>query len=158
MVPGLEKQGLDVLNPKVFTHEAFRALARKRRDQVKVFLMDKGALDSFGNAYADEACFAAGLHPKTMMKSLNDADLDVLHDAMVKVLTSARDEIAARKPSLDEKIRDFVQVRNRHGEPCPRCGTTIRRAGVHGHDAFFCPSCQPETRKTSIVDWRKTGR
>jgi formamidopyrimidine-DNA glycosylase len=46
-------------------------------------------------------------------------------------------------------------VRNRHGAPCPRCGTKIRKAGVHGHDAFFCPACQPETRKTGIVDWRE---
>jgi formamidopyrimidine-DNA glycosylase len=66
LVPGMPKIGLDVLDKKVFTKAAFRALAKKRRDQVKVFLMDKTALDSFGNAYADETLFAAGLHPKTM--------------------------------------------------------------------------------------------
>src|SRR5688572_21543387 len=53
-VPGLAKIGLDVLDKKVFTREAFRALAAKRRDQVKIFLMDKSALDAMGNAYADE--------------------------------------------------------------------------------------------------------
>ena len=57
LVPGMTKLGLDVLDRKLFTKAAFRALARKRRDQVKVFLMDKSALDSFGNAYADETLF-----------------------------------------------------------------------------------------------------
>ncbi len=49
-------------------------------------------------------------------------------------------------------------VRNRHGAPCPRCGGKIRKAGIHGHDAFFCPTCQPETRKSGIVDWRELDK
>jgi formamidopyrimidine-DNA glycosylase len=157
-VPGLANIGIDVLDPKAFTRARFREIARKRRDQSKVFLMDKTALDELGNAYADEVLFEAKIHPKTMMKALSDAEVDALHDAIVKVLSEARATIAKRKPAIDEKLRDFLKVRNRHGEPCPRCGAKIRRAGVHGHDAFFCPLCQPETRKTGIVDWRELGR
>jgi formamidopyrimidine-DNA glycosylase len=154
-VPGLERIGVDVLDAKKFTKPWFRGIAKQRRDQVKVFLMDKAVLDAMGNAYADEVLFEAGIHPKTMVRKLPDADLDKLHAAIVKVLTHARDEIARRKPATDEKLRDFLQVRNKHGAPCPRCGGKIRKAGVHGHDAFFCPDCQPETRKTAIVDWKK---
>jgi formamidopyrimidine-DNA glycosylase len=154
-VPGLADIGVDVLDRKRFTKKAFRTLARTRRDQAKVFLMDKTALDAFGNAYADETLFEAQVHPKTWVRSLGDEDLDRLHDAIVRVLTRARDTIVERKPPLDVKLRDFLNVRNREGEPCPRCGTKIRKAGVHGHDAFFCPHCQPETRRSGIVDWRK---
>lgn len=154
-VPGLEHIGVDVLDAKKFTRKVFRGIARQRRDQVKVFLMDKTALDAMGNAYADEVLFAAGIHPKTMVKKLSDEDLDRLHDAIVDVLGAARAEIAKRKPPIDEKLRDFLKVRNKHGAPCPRCGGKIRKAGVHGHDAFFCPDCQPETRKSAIVDWKK---
>ena len=154
-VPGLAEIGVDVLDPAVFTRERFVSLARHRRDQLKVFLMDKRALDALGNAYADEVLFEARLHPKTLVRSLSPDELDRLHDAIVKVLTDARDEIARRQPPLDEKLRDFLRVRNRHGELCPRCGATIRRAGVHGHDAFFCPDCQVANRKTGIVDWRR---
>ena len=71
------------------------------------------------------------------------------------MIGSATKTIAKRKPALDEKLRDFLKVRGRRGEPCPRCGTTIRSAGVHGHDAEFCPSCQQDARGSSIVDWRK---
>jgi formamidopyrimidine-DNA glycosylase len=153
LVPGLEKIGIDVLS-KAFTPEALAALAKKRRDQVRVFLMDKSALDAFGNAYADEALWEAQIHPKTMVNKLTPEDLLRLHAGIVTVMQNAVDTVKARKPPIDEKLRDFLKVRNRHGDKCPRCGDTIRRAGVHGHDTFFCPTCQPETRKTGIVSWR----
>jgi formamidopyrimidine-DNA glycosylase len=157
-VPGLEHVGVDVLDAKSFTRAAFRALAKTRRDQVKVFLMDKSALDAMGNAYADEALFEARIHPKTFVRSLSAEETDRLHDSIVTVLAEASAEVARRAPPLDEKVRDFLKVRNRHGKPCPRCGSTIRKAGVHGHDAFFCPTCQPDERGSAIVDFRATTR
>jgi formamidopyrimidine-DNA glycosylase len=93
-----------------------------------------------------------------MVRSLADGDLDRLHDAIVKVLGHARQVIRDRKPALHEKIRDFLQVRGRQGEPCPRCGAKLRRAGVHGHDAIFCPECQPDGRRSAIVDWRNAPK
>jgi formamidopyrimidine-DNA glycosylase len=157
-VPGLEHVGVDVLDAKTFTRAAFRALARSRRDQVKVFLMDKSALDALGNAYADEALFEAKIHPKTFVRSLSELAIDRLHDAIVTVIEEASAEVARRAPPLDEKVRDFLKVRNRHGKPCPRCGGAIRKAGVHGHDAFFCPTCQPDERGSAIVDFRALRR
>jgi len=157
-VPGLAQMGIDVLDEKVFTPKAFFALAKKRRDQVKVFLMDKSALDSMGNAYADEVLFEAGIHPKAMVRSLSDEHLSRLRTAIVKVLSHARDEIRRRKPATHEKVRDFLKVRGRAGEPCVRCEGKLRRAGVRGHDAIFCPSCQPDARSSAIVDWRKVAR
>lgn len=153
-LPGLPKVGIDVLSA-VFTKAAFRALAKKRRDQVKLFLLDKGALDSFGNAYADETLHAAKIHPKTRVNELQPADLDRLHDAMVATLSHARDHIAAAKPPIDKKLRDFLSVRNRKGEACPVCADAIRTTGVRGYDAFFCPTCQPDVKGRGFVDWRK---
>jgi formamidopyrimidine-DNA glycosylase len=154
-VPGLAQIGVDCLDPKKFTRTAFRALAAKRRDQAKVFLLDKAALDSLGNAYADEALFEARIHPKAWVKRLSPEQVDALHDAIVTVLGRARDTIRAREPPIDEKLRDFLSVRGRAGEACVRCGTKLRKAGVHGHDAVFCPTCQPDDRGSSLVDWRK---
>ena len=156
--PGLQTVGLDVLDPEVFTLERFRALCKKRRDQVRVFIMDKTALDSFGNAYADEVLFAAGIHPKTWTRQLDADDQKRLHRAMVDVLTAAAEEIRRRQPPLKQKLRDFLEVRGKAGEPCPRCGAKLRKAGVRGYDAHFCPDCQPERRKSAIVDWRKIKR
>src|SRR5205085_10347176 len=135
--------GLDVLDPRAFSREAFRELAGRRRDQAKVFLMDKAALDSLGNAYADEVLWEARIHPKTRVRALAAEEVDRLHDAIARVLGEARGEIARRGPALDEKVRDFLKVRGRPGEPCPRCGAKIRPAAVLAHDALFCPACPP---------------
>lgn len=155
-VPGLGAVGVDVLGP-AFGVEVLGALLRRRSDQLKTFLLDKSAVDSFGNAYADEALWAAGLHPKARCRSLGPAEVARLHAAMVATLTEATAEVAARRPALDEKVRDFLHIRNRKGQPCPRCGAPVRVAGVNGHDAFFCAVCQPDPTGRSLVDWRRLG-
>ena len=154
--PGLSEIGIDVLGPE-FTRERFRALCKKRTDQAKNFLLDKSALDAMGNAYADEVLWAARIHPKARVAWLDVASMDRLHGAIREVLTEARDEVARRAGPIEDKVRDFLKVRNRKGEPCPRCGAPIRVAGVNGHDAFFCATCQPDEQGRGFVGWRKGG-
>ena len=153
-IPGMQTGGIDILSPE-FTRERFVSLLKRRRDQVRVFLLDKKALDSLGNAYADEVLFAAGLHPKTFCRSLSHEDGVRLHDAIVAVMTGAALEVAKRDLGPEVKVRDFLSVRRK--EVCPRCGSKIRKAGVRGMDAFFCPRCQPATR-AGFVDWTRTGK
>ena len=152
-IPVYGQLGADVMSP-AFTREAFGAILRKRRDQTRMFLMDKRALASIGNAYADEILFAAGIHPKTFCNKLSPAEADTLYAAIPSVLRHAVDEIARRDPPIDEKLRDFLSVRGRDGKPCPRCGTKIRAVRVGDGDACFCPKCQPTERKL-FVDWSK---
>ncbi|TNE92363.1 MAG: endonuclease VIII [Deltaproteobacteria bacterium] len=157
-IPGLGTLGLDALDPDVFTLDAFSARIRKRRDQVRLFLMDKSEVDALGNAYADEVLFEAKVHPKTRCNKLSDAQVEALHRAVPAVLAGAAAELEARQPPLDEKLRDFLKVRNRKGEPCPRCGARIRVAGVRGYDSFFCGSCQRDGGSSGLIDWSRVGR
>lgn len=153
-IPGLQSGGIDILS-REFTAERFVSLLKRRRDQVRVFLLDKKALDSIGNAYADEILFEAGIHPKTFCRSIpHDAALR-LHAAITKVMREAAAEVAARDERIEVKVRDFLKVRLK--QICPRCGAKIRTAGVRGMDAYFCPRCQPATR-AGFVDWTKTGK
>ena len=154
IIPGFDPIGVDVLS-KAFTVPVLAKLVKKRRDQVKVFLKDKKALDALGNAYADEVLWKAGIHPKIRCNKLTPDQVKALHGAIVSVLTEARDIVRERGEPIDVKVRDFLRVRNRKGEACPTCGTTIRAAGVHGHDAFFCPSCQPDATGRGFVDWSR---
>jgi len=152
-IPIYGQLGADVLSP-AFTREAFGALIARRRDQVRAFLMDKRALASIGNAYADEILFAAGLHPKTFCSKLAPAEVDALHAAIGRVLTDAIAEIRKRDEPIEVKVRDFLKVRGRDGKPCVVCGTTIRAVRVGDGDACFCPHCQRETRKL-FVNWTR---
>jgi len=153
-IPGMQGGGLDILSPQ-FTAERFVSLLKRRRDQVRVFLLDKAALDSLGNAYADEVLYEAGIHPKTWCRSLTHEEAVRLHKAIVDVMRAAAAEVARRGEPIEVKVRDFLKVRLK--EECPRCGSKIRKAGVRGMDAYFCPRCQPATR-AGLVDWTKTGR
>jgi formamidopyrimidine-DNA glycosylase len=152
-VPQLGILGVEVFS-EAFTLETFRKLASRRRDQVRQFLMDKSALASIGNAYADEILFAARLHPKTFMSKLSADELDRLYHAIGEVLARAVEEITRRDQPIDVKIRDFLAVRGRAGQACPACGTTLRAVRVGDGDACFCPQCQPATRPL-FLDWRK---
>ncbi|MCO4745525.1 MAG: endonuclease VIII [Proteobacteria bacterium] len=154
-IPGLQQLGLDPLDPATYTLEAFTKRIRKHRNQVRLFLMDKSQIDALGNAYADEVLFAAKLHPKLRCNKLTTAQIASLHAAVRDVLTSALQTLEERQPALDIKLRDFLKVRNRKGEPCPVCETSIRVAGVRGYDSFFCPSCQPSGGGGGLVDWSK---
>jgi len=150
-IPVYGELGPDLLSP-AFTRAAFDAAIAKRRDQTRAFLMDKRALASLGNAYADEILFAAKIHPKTFCPKLTPADADALHAAIPRVLGEAIEEIRRRDQPIDVKVRDFLAVRGRDGKPCRVCGTTIRAVRVGDGDACFCPRCQPETRKL-FVSW-----
>lgn len=152
-IPGLRDLGMEVLSP-AFTPERFRSLAAGRREQVRQFLLDKTALASIGNAYADEILFVARLHPKTFCNKLNTDDVARLFAAIRNTLAWAIREIEARDETIETKVRDFLRVRGRAGQPCLVCGTVIRRVRVGRDDACFCPTCQPATRKL-FVDFSK---
>jgi formamidopyrimidine-DNA glycosylase len=140
-IPGFLTQGLDLLS-EGFSLAAFRRLAAGRRQQVRVFLMDQSALSAIGNAYADEILFAARLHPKTGCHQLSGEEVQRLYGSIREVLAWGSQQVEAAGEPLEVKVRGHLKVHGRRSEPCPVCGTPIRRAGVLGHDAFFCPRCQ----------------
>lgn len=152
-IPKYLNQGVDILSPE-FTAELLERLMGRSRKQVRVFIMDQTVLSSIGNAYADEILFHAGLHPKTVCSKLSAADRNRLYESIRNVMTWGIEEVARAQAPLYEKVRGHMKVRNRKGEPCPRCGGTIRRESVLGHDTFYCPVCQPPTR-SGFIDWSK---
>jgi len=153
-VPGYLAQGADILSPD-FTLDAFRSIAHAHsRKQVRSFINDHQALSAIGNAYADEVLFEARIHPKTLVARLSAEEIRTLYGAILSVMAWGIRSVREAGQPIHVKVRDHMRVRNRKGDPCPRCGTTIRREGVRGYDVFFCPTCQQPTRKV-FVDWRR---
>ncbi len=152
-IPRFETQGIDILSPG-FTFELFQELARKHsRKQVRVFINDHTIFSAIGNAYADEILFEARIHPKTFVARLTEEDRKRLFAAIGDIMRWGIREVQGAGAPIQVKVREHMRVRNRKGEPCPRCGTTIRREGVRGYDVFFCPRCQPVSRAL-FIDWR----
>lgn len=131
--------GIDALDPELDA-AAFRELAEGRRGQVKCWLMDQATLAGIGNVYSDEILFHAGIHPRTPLQGLGEADLDRLHGQLRAVLKAAID--AQVQPGA--MPADFlVPLREVADAACPRCGTPLAKVKACGRTAQYCPRCQP---------------
>lgn len=145
-VPQLGDQGADA-GALAWTADEFARRARSTRRELRNLLMDDAFIAGIGNAYADEILWAARLHPKRRVGSLDEGELDRLRGALRATLERATGIVEAELPAaLGTKVRTHLNVRGRAGEPCPRCATTIVRTR-HGLDEMYlCPRCQPPPR------------
>lgn len=126
----------------------FAAPFKRRKARIKALLLDQTAIAGIGNIYADEMLFDAGIHPKKTASLLSRAAVARLHASMRKILTQA---IADGGSTLQDfrdadgregSYQDSHKVYGRAGEPCPACGSAIRRIIVAGRSTHFCPECQ----------------
>ncbi|MGI8845429.1 MAG: bifunctional DNA-formamidopyrimidine glycosylase/DNA-(apurinic or apyrimidinic site) lyase [Thermoleophilaceae bacterium] len=144
--------GVEPLGPN-FTADALRALATGREAPVKAFLLNQERIAGVGNIYADEALFAARIHPLRPVGTLKRPQIAALRDAVVAALEAGID---ARGATIDDfrhadgalgSFQDRFAVHRREGEPCPRCYTTIRKIRAAGRGTYLCPTCQPAPRR-----------
>jgi formamidopyrimidine-DNA glycosylase len=147
--------GVEPLSPD-FTADALRALARGRRQPVKAFLLTQERVAGVGNIYADEALFRARIHPLRPVGTLKRPQVEALREAVVETLEAGID---AKGASIDDyrhvdgaqgSFQDRFLVHTREGEPCPRCGTTIRKLRAAGRGTYVCPRCQPRPRRRRV--------
>ncbi len=143
--------GIEPLTPS-FTASHLRGLARDRTAPVKAFVLDQRQIAGVGNIYADEALFRAGIHPLRPAGRLSGADWARVRDGIEEALSAG---IEAKGASIDDfrhidgargSFQDLFLVHRRAGQPCPRCGTTIRKIVVGGRGTYVCERCQPRPR------------
>jgi formamidopyrimidine-DNA glycosylase len=144
--------GIEPLSEE-FTAEAIERIAAGRRAPLKSFLLDQGGIAGVGNIYADEALWRAELHPLSPAGSMRHEHAEALREGVIEALLAGIDGGGA---SIDDyldsrgergSMQDEFMVHNREGEPCPRCGTPIRRIVVAGRSTYFCPHCQVRLRR-----------
>jgi formamidopyrimidine-DNA glycosylase len=115
---------------------------------IKTALMDQKLIAGLGNIYADEALFAAGIHPTTNADRLSKMQLSRLNKAIKQVLGRAlrnRGSTLRDYRDANGKKGDFQKlhrVYNRDGQPCVECENPIVRLVLGGRSAHFCPVCQ----------------
>jgi formamidopyrimidine-DNA glycosylase len=142
-IPAYDTQGPEA-GALPWNADEFARRAKATRRELRNLLMHSEFIAGIGNAYADEILWAAKLHPKRRVATLDEGELDRLHGALRATLQRANEIVEAElPPELGTKIRRHMNVRGRAGEPCPRCGTKIVRTR-HGLDEMYvCPRCQP---------------
>ncbi|MCZ6891390.1 MAG: hypothetical protein O7F09_02635 [Chloroflexi bacterium] len=142
-IPGLSEQGPDVLDDAV-TFDQFKARLHPCRGEIKGVLTRGAVLAGIGNAYSDEILFDAGLSPFRKRTSLSDDELRRLLESARRVTEEATAVLRQRMgEEVHHKIRDFLKVHNRGGEPCPRCGNAISQITANQRITSYCRRCQP---------------
>jgi formamidopyrimidine-DNA glycosylase len=133
-----------------FTVKIFAERLKNRKSPIKALLLDQKFLAGVGNMYADEALFAARIHPARISGSLTAEESDRLHHAIRQVLKAGIRNKGASivtyyHPDGSTGTAHF-QFKVAHGmqETCTVCSTPIKRIVVRGRGTYYCPKCQPE--------------
>ena len=88
------------------------------------------------------------IHPRTPPERISAARARRLHSVIIEILTTA---IKHKGSSISDYVDglgergSFQQLHNVYGrsnEPCPRCGTKIRRIVIGQRGTHYCPRCQ----------------
>ncbi len=132
-----------------FTADVLQRRLSRHHIPIKAALLDQCIVAGIGNMYADEALFAARIHPLRRADELSPKEVRTLHNNIRRILQAA---IASKGASVDTYVRpegergtahfDF-KVAHKRGGPCPVCGHTIERVVVQNRGTCFCARCQP---------------
>jgi len=133
---------------KDFDAASLYQATRKRSAAIKLVLMDNHVVVGVGNIYANEALFRAGIRPQLAANKLS-------RERCAKLVRSIQEILHAAIKLGGSTLRDFVNssgepgyfqqhyfVYGRAGEPCRKCGATIKQIKQGQRSSFYCPHCQ----------------
>jgi len=151
---GWARLGPDAFDPPLDA-AALRTRLLATRQCMKIALLNQRLLAGVGNIYADEALFAAGVHPRLAPRRLREVDWQRLTRALREVLeravqaggSSVRDYVDARG-SAGDYVRQH-RVYGNGGKPCFACGTRLNSCVIGQRTTVFCPVCQPRSHTKS---------
>lgn len=141
--------GPDAADPAWTAAQLGAALAL-RRGPIKPALLDQRLVAGLGNIYAAESLWRARISPFTPCNVVTRAQISTLRKAIDAVIVRAT---GARYTDDDTVALD---VYDREGRPCRRCGTIIERVVQAGRSTYYCPHCQPAPATTRMP--RKTTK
>lgn len=142
----------DPFDPKFDREETINKFA-KRNIRVKTALLNQEIMSGVGNIYADETLWRAKIHPeistadlsKKKIGSLIDFATEVMQEAIEKGGTSF-DDLYINVNGESGFFEQSLAAYGRTDEPCPRCGTPIRRIVFGARSSHFCPRCQRKSK------------
>ena len=153
--------GRDPFDPEFDLADAVARL-RRRNTAIKRALLDQQLVSGIGNIYADEALWAARMHYARPTRTMSRAQAASVITAAVTVMSNALSHGGTSFDALYVDINGSggyfdrsLAVYGREGEPCPRCGTPIRREPFMNRSSYRCPRCQRAPRKLSAKPVRE---
>jgi formamidopyrimidine-DNA glycosylase len=110
---------------------------------LQAVLRDQHVIAGIGRSWVDEILWTARLSPFKRGDDLDADDAAALRAAIIERLGGAIDhyEEVVRLP-IPDKLPLPLCVHRHHGEPCPRCGTTIEAVHYEDYVLCYCPAEQ----------------
>ena len=135
-----------------FNYEYVKAYLANKHKPIKTILLDQSLVAGIGNIYADEILFKMQVHPNTKASLLNQENiLDLIkytREILANAIKAGGTTIRSYTSSLGVTglFQLSLDVHTKEGEPCPRCGTIIKKIRVGQRGTYYCPNCQKEVR------------
>ncbi|MGH3322787.1 MAG: Fpg/Nei family DNA glycosylase, partial [Streptosporangiaceae bacterium] len=154
----LARLGPDPLRTDADPETAWRRISRSRVP-IAALLMDQRVLAGVGNVYRAELLFRHGVDPLMEGRFLRRAEWDGLWDDLVALMAygvrhgridTVRPEHepeAMGRPPREDDHGGEVYVYRRTGMPCHVCDTPVRTRELAARNLFWCPGCQPRSRR-----------
>jgi formamidopyrimidine-DNA glycosylase len=139
-IPQVASLGPDPMRPEFTVEVLAEILAEAGRKQIKGVLRHQGTIAGIGNAYSDEILWEARLSP---YKPADQIDAAALWEAIQTTLRDAVGRSAGLAASeLKKEKKSHLAVHGQTGQPCPRCGDTVREVSFADSSLQYCPTCQ----------------
>jgi formamidopyrimidine-DNA glycosylase len=129
---------------------AFAAL-RRRTVGIGQALLDQRVIAGIGNVYRAEVLFLAGIHPDRPARGIDRGQFDDLWKTLRTLMTAGErngriitiQPVDRARPPSRLRADERLYVYQRAGQPCRRCGTSIRSWDLAARTMYACPTCQP---------------
>jgi formamidopyrimidine-DNA glycosylase len=122
---------------------------RRRNIKIKTALLNQEIMSGVGNIYADETLWRAKIHPEISTADLTPTKLATVIDFATEVMQEAINQGGTSFDDLYINVNgesgffeQSLAAYGQEGEPCPRCGTPIKRITFGQRSSHFCPRCQ----------------
>lgn len=145
--PLLTKLGPEPLSTD-FNSDYLISRLQGKTKAIKLCLMDNSIVVGVGNIYANEALFAAGIHPQSQAGKISNKRLIILTEQIKRILTLAIEQGGTSLKDFtkaDGKPGYFAQTLEVYGrgeQPCHQCGALLKEIRLGQRSTVFCSICQ----------------
>jgi len=119
----------------------------KKDMSIKALLATEQRIPGLGNGVLQDILFNAGIHPKRKISTLTDLQKEDLFHCLRVTLQSMTDR-GGRDTEKDfygnwGKYKTILSKKT-YKDPCPNCGSEIKKEAYLGGSIYYCTGCQKE--------------
>jgi formamidopyrimidine-DNA glycosylase len=116
-----------------------------RKLSAKAFLATEQRIPGLGNGVLQDILFNAAIHPKKKVSAFSENDREKIYASIKTTLVDMKN-LGGRDTETDLHGRRggyrTILSKNTAGEPCPACGTRIKKESYLGGSIYYCEKCQ----------------